>query len=100
MTWGSQNFLTQHVTLLVLAATAVRNVGLDAEIDGGQVFDRVLLGVEPSKNGKSLALMEVITHAAQDVGADSGERKGVGSDEIAIQFKSCMLLVELVRGCA
>lgn len=75
-------------------------MGLDAEIDGGQVFDRVLLGVESSKNGKSLALVKIITHTAQNVGANSGEREGVGSDEIAVQFKSCMLLAELVGACA
>lgn len=95
---GSQHPLTQHVTLLVLAATAVRDVGLDAEIDGGQVFDRVLLGIKSPENGKSFALVKVITHTAQHVGANSGKREGVRSDEIAIQFKSYTLLVELVGG--
>lgn len=44
--------------------------------------------------------MKIVTHAAQHIGANSGEREGVRSDEVTIQFKSCMWLVELVRGHA
>lgn len=84
--------LTQHVALLVLTTEAIGNVSLDSQIDGGHIFDRVLLGVETSENSKPFTLVDVLAHTLQHVGTNSGKREVVRSHEIAVEFQSCMSL--------
>lgn len=64
-------------------------MGLDAQVDGCHVLDRVLLGIESAENSKSGALIEIMAHASQDVGTEGRKREIVRSDEISVQFKSC-----------
>lgn len=86
------NDVNQHVTLLVLTTEAIGNVSLDSQVDGRHILDRVLLGVESSENGKPFTLVNVLAHALEHVGTNSGKREVVRSGEIAVEFQSFEVL--------
>lgn len=79
--------LTEHVTLAVLATTLVRNVGLDAEIDQGQVLHVIRGRVDASDNTEALAMMDLLAELVE-FPTKSGQGEVVPVDGLAIELKS------------
>jgi len=55
----------EHGAALVLLAAGLGDVGRDAEIDAGQVHERVVLRVEAADDAESLALVDIAAHGAK-----------------------------------
>lgn len=79
-------WLTEHITALVLAASLLSNVGLDAEVDKSEVLDRIGGCVDSSNKSEAYAVIDVVAHFLE-LEPQSGEREEAWLNKIAIVAK-------------
>lgn len=75
---------TEHVSLLVLTATLVGNIPLNAKIKYCEILNRVLLRINAADYGEALALMDIPGNAIKS-GAKGRQREVVLVDYITIK---------------
>jgi len=80
----SQELLTQHISLLVLSSLQIGNVGLQTQVDRGQVLDGISLWLQSANEPKPFPRMNFIAKVVQ-VSFQCGEQEVLSANEIAIQ---------------
>lgn len=76
--------LTQHRSTLILLPPSLAHVARDSQINDGEVFDRVLLRVQPTYDGKATTLVHVRAHLTESV-AEVGKRERLARNLVAVQ---------------
>ena len=81
--------LTEHVTLAVLAATLVGNVGLDAKVHERKVFDRETNGLDATDQAEAAAVVEIMADFVE-LWPNRGKGEVVSRDTLAAEFEACI----------
>lgn len=75
--------LTEHVATAILAASLIRDVGLDAQKSKGEILDRELSRVNTTDDRESMALMDIIAERVKN-GTKAWKREVLASDKATI----------------
>lgn len=78
-----------------MSTVTIGDVGLDAQLNHGQVFHPILARIQPSDQPKALAVMEVPSDRVQ-LRTELGKGESVLSDEVAVKA-TCYCRVSLTE---
>lgn len=79
---------TEHVAALVLPASLISDIGLNAKVNKRQVLDGIFAGINAPDDTEPLAIIHAIAELAE-FNAQSGKRKIGRAQVISVQSKAC-----------